>query len=140
VTNCSVSDEASWSLGYVDETKLQVGQLGELVELAVLVAISLVLVSRVIFRPTDAFVSRKRSGSAVREATARDVLGPSPTRASAQIYRKLLRDARHDRVVIDWERARREQKTMRPQPTLVSAARRQLGHRSDFERSSPLQY
>ena len=125
MTNCSVCAEACWRLGYRDETQGDVVILAELAELAVLMTMSLVLVFRVIFRPTDASIAKTRSATAAREATARDVLGPAPTRAAAQIYRKVLRDARRIGLAIDWEKAQREQKTMDPRTTLVSAARRQ---------------
>ncbi|HEX6299571.1 MAG TPA: hypothetical protein VF148_03810 [Acidimicrobiia bacterium] len=55
-----------------------------------------------------------------------EVLGPAPTREAAQIYRKLLRDAHHLGVTINWEQARSEQITIRPQPSLVAAARHQI--------------
>ena len=136
MTNCSVCNEACWRLSYGDETPGDVVLLAELAELAVLMAMSLVLVFRVIFRPIDAPITKTRSAAAARETTARDALGPTTTRAAAQIYRKLLREARHIGLVIDWEEARREQKTMDPRPTLVSAARRQLSHRPVLARSS----
>ncbi|MEJ2239353.1 MAG: hypothetical protein P8X82_13715 [Gemmatimonadales bacterium] len=101
----------------------------ELAELAALMAMSLVLVVRVIFRPTDASSAKTRSATAARDATARQVLGPAPTRPAAQIYRKLLLEVRHVGLVIDWDVAQHEQKTMDPRTTLVSAARRQLSQR-----------
>jgi ABC-type sulfate transport system permease component len=102
------------------------GLLAELAELAVLVAMSLILVVGVIFRPTGAGVSRKKVAVSAREETARKVLGADPTREAAQIYRKLLRDAHIAGVTIDWERARREQVDMRPKCSLVAAARSQI--------------
>lgn len=102
------------------------GSLVELAELAVLIAISLILVVGVVFRPTTAGISRKRLAVAAREEMARDVLGPAPTREAAQIYRKLLRDAHQLGVTINWQQARREQVTMRPQRSLVAAARSQI--------------
>lgn len=103
--------------------------LADLAELAVLVAVSLVLVARVVLRPLDAGSSSRALAIAAREETSRKVLGPTPTREAAQIYRKLLRDARHARLVIDWKKARYEQMTMRPQLSLVSVARSQLDSR-----------
>lgn len=107
--------------------------LAELAELVVLIAVSLVLVVLVVLRPLDAGSSSRALTAAAREEMARDVLGPTPTREAAQIYRKLLRDARHARLVIDWEKARHEQMTMRPQLSLVSVARGQL----DSQRPGP---
>lgn len=102
------------------------GSLGELVELIVLIAISLILVVGVIFRPTTVDISRKKLAVSAREETARDVLGPTPTREASQIYRKLLSDAHHLGVTINWEEARSEQMTVRPQRSLVAAARNQI--------------
>jgi hypothetical protein len=110
--------------------------VAELAELAVLIAMSLVLVVRVIFRPTDASNAKKRSATAAREATARQVLGPAPSRAAAREYRKLMRDARHVGLVVDWEVARQEQQTMHPRTTLVSTARRQISQRPALTKSS----
>lgn len=119
--------------------------MAELAELAVLMAMSLVLVVRVIFRPTDASNAKKRSATAAREATARQVLGPAPSRAAAREYRKLMRDARHVGLVVDWEVARQELQTMHPRTTLVSTARRQISQSPALTRSSapehcPLQW
>lgn len=101
--------------------------LAELAELLVLIAISLVLVVGIVFRPTDAGRSRSRLALSAREEEAREVLGPAPTREAAQIYRKLLRDAHHLGITINWEEARSEQVTIRPGPSLVATARRQIG-------------
>lgn len=100
--------------------------LTELAELAVLMAMSVVLVVRVIFRPTATAREKTQSAAVAREATALDVLGPAPTRAATQTYGKLLRDARRAGLVIDWKRARIEQAAMAPRTTLISAARRQI--------------
>lgn len=102
------------------------GSLAELAELVVLIAISLILVVGIVSRPTNAGRSRRRLAVSAREEAARDVLGPAPTREAAQIYRKLLRDAHHVGVKINWEQARSEQTTMRPHRSLVAAARRQI--------------
>lgn len=102
------------------------GPLAEIAELAVLVAMSLILVVGVIFRPTSAGVSSRRLAVSARQHTAREVLGPDPTREAAQIYRKLLRDAHIAGVTINWEQARREQLDVRPQRSLVSPARSQI--------------
>jgi hypothetical protein len=101
--------------------------LAELAELAVLVAMSLILVVGVIFRPTGAEVSKKELGTSARGQTAREVLGPSPTREAAQIYRKLLRDAQVAGVTIDWVRAR-HQSVLGAERSLVGAARSQISH------------
>lgn len=53
--------------------------------------------------PTNAGRSRRRLAVSAREEAAQEVLGPAPTREAAQIYRKLLRDAHHLGVTIDWE-------------------------------------
>ncbi|MGD2060794.1 MAG: hypothetical protein PVF87_08015 [Acidimicrobiia bacterium] len=104
--------------------------MAELAELAVLVAMSLILVVRVIFRPTGTGVSSKKVAVSAREETAREVLGPDPTREASQIYRKLLRDAHVAGVTIDWERARRDQVGARPERSLVAAARSQISRGS----------
>ena len=103
------------------------GPLPVLAELAVLVAMSLILVVGGIFRPTGADVIRKKVAVSARKKTARDVLGPDPTREATQIYRKLLRDAHIAGVTIDWARARLEQLDSRPERSLVAAARSQIG-------------
>lgn len=108
------------------ETPRRVGSLTELAELAVLVAMSLVLVIRVIFRPTAASIMNTLSATAAREEKARQIVGLAPTRAALRMHRNLLRDAGHVGLIIDWDVPREEQKTMDPQTTLVSAARRQL--------------
>jgi hypothetical protein len=100
--------------------------LAELAELGVLVAMSLILVVGLIFRPTGAGVSRRKAVVSAREETAREVLGPDPTREAAQIYRKLLRDAHIAGVTIDWERARREQGDLRPERSLIAVSRSQI--------------
>jgi hypothetical protein len=100
--------------------------LAELAELLVLIAISLVLIVGIVFRPTDAGRSRSKLAVSAREEAAREVLGPAPTREAAQIYRKLLRDARNRGITINWEEARSEQMTIRPARSLVATARRQI--------------
>lgn len=101
--------------------------MADLAELTVLVAMSLILVVVVIFRSTGAGVSRKKVAVSARKGTAREVLGPDPTREAAQIYRKLLRDAHIAGITIDWERARRDQLELRPQRSLTAAAGSQIG-------------
>ena len=110
--------------------------LAELAELAVLVAMSVVLVVRVIFRPTAMAREKTRSASVARQAIALDVLGPAPSRAATHTYGRLLRDARRAGLIIDWKRARIEQEAMAPRTTLVSAARRQIGRRAEPALSS----
>lgn len=123
VTSCSASDEANAEYHLVN---VDPEPLAELAELAVLVAMSLILVVRVIFRPTGSGVSRKKVAASAREETARQVLGPYPTREASQIYTELLRDARLAGVNIDWERARRERVDLPPDRSLVAAARSQI--------------
>lgn len=106
--------------------------LAELAELAVLMAMSVILVVRVIFRPTATAREKKRSAAVAREEMALHVLGPAPSRAATQIYRKLLRDARQAGLAIDWERARMELMTMAPRTTLVAAARSQISQRPEL--------
>lgn len=100
--------------------------LAELAELVVLIAISLVLVVYVVFRPTKAGLSRKMLAVSTREEGARDVLGRAPTREAAQIHRKLLRDVHHLGVTINREQARSEQMIIRSQRSLAASARRQI--------------
>lgn len=100
--------------------------LAEIAELVVLIGISLILIVGVVFRPTTAGITSRRLAVSVREKTARDVLGPAPSRQASRIYRELLRDARHLGVTINWEQARSEQMTTRPRPSLAAAARRQI--------------
>ena len=99
--------------------------LAELAELVVLISISLVLIFGIVFRPTNAGRSRSRLAVSAGEEAVREV-GPAPTREAAQMYRKLLRDAYHLGVTINWEQARSEQMTIRPAPSLVATARRQI--------------
>lgn len=126
--SCSASDDRNAVYLLVDLVgeNGNPGPLAELAELAVLVAMSLILVVGVVFRPLRAGVSKKKLAVSAREETAREVLGPDPTRESAQIYRKLLRDAHIAGVTIDWERARRERVDLRPERSLVAAARSQI--------------
>lgn len=100
--------------------------LAELAELVVLISISLVLIFGIVFRPTNAGRSRSRLAVSAGEEAVREVLGPAPTREAAQMYRKLLRDAHHLGVTINWEQARSEQMNIRPAPSLVATARRQI--------------
>lgn len=130
VTSCSASDEANPDHYLVVGDIGNPGPLADLAELAVLVAMSLILVLRVIFRPTGSGVSSKQVAALAREETAREVLGPYPTREASQIYRKLLRDAHVARVTIDWERARRQQVNAPPERSLVAAARSQISQGS----------
>lgn len=113
-------------VGYGHETLRRVASLAELAELAVLVAMSLVLVIRVIFRPTAASIMNTRSATAAREENGskdRRTRSHPSGRSDAQ---KLQRGAGPVGLIIVWDVAREEQKTMDPQATLVSAARRRL--------------
>lgn len=132
VTSCSASDEANAAhhLVNVAGENGNPGPLAELAELAVLVAMSLILVVKVIFRPTGTGVSSKKVALSAREETAREVLGPHPTREASQIYRRLLRDARSAGVTIDWEWARRQQVHLSPDRSLVAVARSQISRGS----------
>lgn len=94
--------------------------LPELAELAVLVAMSLILVVEVIFRPIGARVSRKNAAVSARKGKTGPVLGPDPRREAAQISGKLLRDAQFAAATIDWERGRREQSNLRLERSLVA--------------------
>lgn len=73
--------------------------LVELAELAVLMGMSLVLVVRVIFRPTDASLAQTRSATAARQEQTGPIAGRPGSLSPSAINGRLTAQAREGRRI-----------------------------------------